>query len=181
MARVTSMAFSLPCMKAIRIRRPVRLSKLCQCTSLLFRVWMMPPSVISASCRYHILYHGCNNWANQISCFEVNKCDIYLQTRYIILIYTSRRFMFTVDLDDRQWLQCMCTQIPNAFTINKVGMDAGVVVNGGASCDVDGRILSTLSTYWAALFLKVGHTEFAVYAWLRTVCVRKLFSTTVSY
>ena len=27
--------------------------------------------------------------------------------------------MFTVDLDDCQWLQCMCTQIPNAF---KVGM-----------------------------------------------------------
>ena len=55
--------------------------------------------------------------------------------------------MFTVDLDDYQWLQCMCTQIPNAFTINEVGMDAGVVVNGGASCDVDGRIMSTLSTY----------------------------------
>ena len=46
--------------------------------------------------------------------------------------------MFTVDLDDYQWLKCMCTQIPNAFTINKVSMDAGVVVvNGGASCNVD--------------------------------------------
>ena len=47
--------------------------------------------------------------------------------------------MFTVDLDDCQWLQYMCTQTPNAFTVNKVGIDAGVVVvNGGASCDVDG-------------------------------------------
>ena len=95
MARVISMAFSLPCMKAIRIRRPVRLSKLCQCTYLLFRVWMMPPSVISASCRYHILYHGCNNWANQISCFEVNKCDIYLQMRYIILPPDSLYLLLT--------------------------------------------------------------------------------------
>ena len=87
---------------------------------------------------WDFLGHGCNNWPNQISCFEVNKSDIYLQTRYIILIYTSRWFMFTVDLDDCQWLKCMCTQIPNAFTINKVGMNAGVVVvNGGASCDVD--------------------------------------------
>ena len=50
--------------------------------------------------------------------------------------------MFTVDLNDGQWLQCMCTQILNAFTINKVGMYADVVVaNGGTSCDVDGRIL----------------------------------------
>ena len=61
--------------------------------------------------------------------------DIYLQTR---LIYTSRLFMFTVDPDDCQWLECMCTEIPSAFTINKVGMDGGVVaVNGEASCDVD--------------------------------------------
>ena len=60
--------------------------------------------------------------------------------------------MFTVDLDDRQWLQCMCTQIPNAFTINKVG----VVVNGGGSCDVDGRILSTLSTYCGCIILEGG-------------------------
>ena len=67
---------------------------------------------------YHYLYHGCNNWTNQISfCLEVNKCDIYLQTRYIILIYTSRRVMFTVDLNDGQWLQCMCTQILNTFTM----------------------------------------------------------------
>ena len=90
--------------------------------------------------------HGCNDWTNQISCLEVNKCDIYLQTRYIILIYTSRWFMFTVDINDGQWLQYMCTQILNAFTINKVGMHADVVANGGgASCDVDGRIWSTLS------------------------------------
>ena len=65
--------------------------------------------------------------------------------------------MFTVDPDDCQWLQYMCTQIPNAFTINKVGMDAGVVVvNGGASCDVDGRILSTLSTYCGCIILEGG-------------------------
>ena len=65
-------------------------------------------------------------------------------SRLINVIYTSRRFMFTVDLDD---CQCICTQIPNAFTINKVGIDAGfVAVNGRASCDVDSRILSTLST-----------------------------------
>ena len=64
--------------------------------------------------------------------------------------------MFTADLDDRQWLQCMCTQIPNAFTINKVGMNAGVVVNGGASCDVDGRIMSTLSTYCGCITLEGG-------------------------
>ena len=25
--------------------------------------------------------------------------------------------MFTVDLDDCQWLQCMCMQIPNTFTV----------------------------------------------------------------
>ena len=50
--------------------------------------------------------------------------------------------MFTVDLDDCQWLQCMFTQIPNAFTMNKVDMDADVVVNGGASCDVDVRFCS---------------------------------------
>ena len=57
------------------------------------------------------------------------------------MLDTSRRFMFTVDLNDGQGLQCMCTQILNAFTINKVGMHADVVVaNGGASCDVDGRI-----------------------------------------
>ena len=84
-----------------------------------------------------LLYHGCNNWTNQISCLEVNICDIHLQTRYIILIYTSRRFMFTVDLNDGQWLQYMCTQILNTFTINKVGMHAQdvVVANGRAPCD----------------------------------------------
>ena len=49
------------------------------------------------------LYHGCNNLTNQISCLEVNKSDIYLQMRYIILIYTFRQFMFTVDLNDCQW------------------------------------------------------------------------------
>ena len=45
--------------------------------------------------------------------------------------------MFTVDLNDGQWLQYMCTQILNAFTINKVGMHAQhvVVANGGASYD----------------------------------------------
>ena len=46
--------------------------------------------------------------------------------------------MFTVDLNDGQWLQYMCTQILNAFTINKVGMhaqDVIVVANGGVSCD----------------------------------------------
>ena len=48
----------------------------------------------------------------------------------------------------------MCTQIPNnAFTINKVGV---VVVNGGASCDVDGGILSTLSTYCGCIILEGG-------------------------
>ena len=34
--------------------------------------------------------------------------------------------MFTADLNDGQWLQCMCTQILNAFTINKVVMHADV-------------------------------------------------------
>ena len=81
------------------------------------------------------LYHGCNNWTNPISCLEVNKCDIYLQMRYIILIYTSRQFMFTVDINDGQWCQCMCTQILNAFIINKVGIHEDVVANGEASCD----------------------------------------------
>ena len=57
-----------------------------------------------------------------------------------ILIYISRQLMFTVDLNDGQWLQYMCTQILNAFTINKVVMLADVVANGGASCDVDGQI-----------------------------------------
>ena len=37
--------------------------------------------------------------------------------------------MFTVDLNDGQWLQYMCTQILNAFTINKVGMHADVVTH----------------------------------------------------
>ena len=47
--------------------------------------------------------------------------------------------MFTVDINDGQRLQYMCTQILNVFTINKVGMHADVVVaNGrGASCDVE--------------------------------------------
>ena len=49
----------------------------------------------------------------------------------------------------------MCTQIPNAFTINKVGMDGGVVVvNEGASCDVHGWILSSLSTYCGCIALE---------------------------
>ena len=104
------------------------------------------------------LYHGCNDWTNQISCLEVNKCDIYLQTRYIILIYTSRQLMFTVDINDGQWLKYMCTQILNAFTINKVGMHVDVVVanGGGASCDVDGRIWSTLSRYCGWVILECG-------------------------
>ena len=85
---------------------------------------------------YNHLYHGCNNRANQISWFEVIKLS------NIILICTSRQFMFTVDLDDCQWLQCMFTQIPNAFTMNKVDMNADVVVNGGASCDIDVRFCS---------------------------------------
>ena len=46
--------------------------------------------------------------------------------------------------------------IPNAFTMNKVGMDPGVVVNGEASCDADGRILSTLSTYCGCIILEIG-------------------------
>ena len=68
--------------------------------------------------------------------------------------------MFTVDINDGQWLQYMCTQILNAFTINKVGMHADVVVanGGGASCDVDGRIWSTLSRYcdWVILASECG-------------------------
>ena len=41
--------------------------------------------------------------------------------------------------------------------MNKVGMDAGVVaVNGGASYDVDGRIMSTLSTYCGCIILEGG-------------------------
>ena len=40
--------------------------------------------------------------------------------------------------------------------INKVGMNAGVVINGGASCDVDGRIMSTLSTYCDCITLEGG-------------------------
>ena len=36
-------------------------------------------------------------------------------------------------------------------------MDAGVVVvNGGASCDFDGRISSTLSTYCGCIILEGG-------------------------
>ena len=39
----------------------------------------------------------------------------------------------------------------------KIGMDASVVVvNGGASCDVDGRISSTLSTYCGCIILESG-------------------------
>ena len=65
--------------------------------------------------------------------------------------------MFTVDINDGQWLQYMCTQMLNAFTINKVGMHADVVANGGgASCDVDGRICSTLSRYCGGVILECG-------------------------
>ena len=70
------------------------------------------------------------------------------------IISTSRRFMFTVDLNDGQWLQCMCTQILNTFTINKGVMHADVVTeNGGASCDVDGRIWSR---YCGCIILECG-------------------------
>ena len=80
---------------------------------------------------------------------------IYTSRRGIIS--TSRWFMFTVDLNDGQWLQCMCTQILNAFTINKVVMHADVVTeNGGASCDVDGWIWSTLSRYCGCIILECG-------------------------
>ena len=52
---------------------------------------------------------------------------------------------------------CGACVIPNAVTMNKVGMDAGVVaVNGGVSCDVDGRIMSTLSTYCGCIILEGG-------------------------
>ena len=43
--------------------------------------------------------------------------------------------MFTVDINDGQWLQYTCTQILNAFTINKVGMHADVVVVNGGGAD----------------------------------------------
>ena len=65
--------------------------------------------------------------------------------------------MFTVDLNDGQWLQCMCTQILNTFKINKVVMHADVVTaNGGASCVVDDRIWSTLSRYCGCIILECG-------------------------
>ena len=65
--------------------------------------------------------------------------------------------MFTVDINDGQWLQYMCTQILNAFTISKVGMHADVVANGGgASCDVDGQIWSTSSRYCGYIILECG-------------------------
>ena len=94
-----------------------------------------PFNVVLCKSTYTCLYHGCNVWTNQISCLEINKCDIHLQTRYIILIYTSRRFMFTVAINNGQWLQYTCTQILNAFTINKVGMHADIVVANGGRAD----------------------------------------------
>ena len=72
---------------------------------------------------------------------EVNECDIYLQTKYNFNIHFQ--FVFTVDLNDSQWFQCMCIQVLNVFTVNKVSMCADVVVANGCD-DVDGRIWSTL-------------------------------------
>ena len=43
-------------------------------------------------------------------------------------------------------MACQQEYIYPASEAHVVGMNAGVVVNG-ASCDVDGRIMSTLSTY----------------------------------
>ena len=64
--------------------------------------------------------------------------------------------MFTVDLDDRQWLQCMCAQIPNAFTINKVGMDAGVVVNPRRACAVRVTVLGLCVCLCVCLLLNIS-------------------------
>ena len=79
----------------------------------------------------------------------------------------------------------MCTQILNAFTINKVGMHADVVVanGGGASCDVDGRIWSR---YCGWVILECGTLAGARWnsslrlraAWPQT---RRVYFITVSY
>lgn len=42
------------------------------------------------------------------------------------------------------------------YKINKVGLHAGVVVNGKKSCDVDGWIWSTLSTHCGCVILECG-------------------------
>ena len=91
--------------------------------------------IIKVTVTVIIGYYRCSILASEVFCYMTASYEVY----------APPDGLFTVDLDDRQWLQCMCTQIPR---INKVGMDAGVVVvNGGASCDVNGRIMSTLSTY----------------------------------
>ena len=60
--------------------------------------------------------------------------------------------MFSVDLNDSQWLQC---KVYTDTTMNKVGMHTDVVVaNGRASCDVNGRIWS--NTYCGCIILECG-------------------------